>query len=100
MEDEMALNLMEEKGTPLVVVMVGAAAALILSFFAGLFTLFTGGTQARRARHEISPEEKNRLIAEHAYRHAEERGFAPGDPMQDWLRAEKEVESELAHRDH
>jgi len=39
----------------------------------------------------ISPEERHRLIAEAAFYRAERRGFAPGDPMQDWLEAEAEI---------
>lgn len=44
----------------------------------------------------ISPEEKQRMIAEAAYYHAEQRGFVPGEEMQDWLLAEAEIEQLLA----
>lgn len=33
-------------------------------------------------------------IARRAYRHAEARGFAPGGELDDWLRAEAEVDAE------
>jgi hypothetical protein len=39
----------------------------------------------------VTPEEIHHLIAEAAYYRAQERGFAPGDPLQDWLEAEAEV---------
>ncbi len=41
---------------------------------------------------DLSPEERYRLIAEAAYRRAEERGFVGGDPVADWLEAEREVD--------
>jgi Protein of unknown function (DUF2934) len=37
------------------------------------------------------PEEIDRLIRETAYFKAEARGFAPGEEVQDWLSAEREV---------
>ena len=36
------------------------------------------------------------MIAEAAYYHAEQRGFVPGEEMQDWLLAEAEIEQLLA----
>ncbi|HKD18901.1 MAG TPA: DUF2934 domain-containing protein [Thermoanaerobaculia bacterium] len=39
----------------------------------------------------VTPEEIHHLIAEAAYYRAQQRGFAPGDPLQDWLEAEAEV---------
>ena len=42
------------------------------------------------------PEERRRLIAERAYSIAERRGFAGGDPRDDWLQAEAEIDRELA----
>ncbi|MCK9388898.1 MAG: DUF2934 domain-containing protein [Sulfuritalea sp.] len=35
---------------------------------------------------------REQMIAEAAYFHAERRGFAPGNEMSDWLRAEADVE--------
>jgi len=43
----------------------------------------------------ITPEERHRLIAEAAYFIAERRGFAAGCELDDWLRAEAEVERRL-----
>lgn len=40
----------------------------------------------------ISPEERQRLIAEAAYYIAERRGFAAGCELDDWLQAEAEIE--------
>ena len=42
-----------------------------------------------------SEDERRRLIAEAAYFRALERGFAGGDPVQDWLEAEREVMQRL-----
>lgn len=44
----------------------------------------------------VSQEERRRLIAERAYSIAERRGFAGGDPRDDWLQAEAEINRELA----
>jgi hypothetical protein len=67
------------------------------------------GTQLKRARdsaktqgdklaHAVSgytPEEededRSRRIREAAYRRAEQRGFAPGGELDDWLAAEREL---------
>lgn len=40
----------------------------------------------------VSTEERRRMIAEAAYYRAERRGFAGGDPVEDWLTAEAEIE--------
>lgn len=40
-------------------------------------------------------EQRRKLIAEAAYLRAERRGFEQGDPMQDWLEAEREVDQRL-----
>jgi hypothetical protein len=39
----------------------------------------------------INPEERYRMIAVAAYYRAEKRGFIGGDPSQDWVEAEAEV---------
>ena len=44
----------------------------------------------------VSQEERRRLIAERAYSIAERRGFAGGDPRDDWLQAEAEIRREFA----
>jgi hypothetical protein len=44
---------------------------------------------------ECSPEERWKVIAVAAYHKAEKRGFAPGDELQDWVDAEKEIDSLL-----
>jgi hypothetical protein len=38
------------------------------------------------------------MIAERAYLLAAERGFEPGGELEDWLRAEREVDTRLAGR--
>lgn len=40
----------------------------------------------------IAPEERWRMIAIAAYHKAEKRGFAPGNELQDWAEAEKEID--------
>ena len=44
----------------------------------------------------VGPEERQRLIAEAAYRRAEQRGFVPGAELDDWLEAEAEVDRMIA----
>ncbi|HEY8554337.1 MAG TPA: DUF2934 domain-containing protein [Burkholderiales bacterium] len=46
------------------------------------------GTYARP-----SPEERRRMIAEAAYYKALNRGFQGGDPVEDWLAAEREIDA-------
>lgn len=53
-------------------------------------------TRARAA--DINPEIRYRMIAEAAYLRAEQRGFDGGDPLEDWLTAEREVDLLLAER--
>ena len=43
----------------------------------------------------VSHEERERLIAERAYQLAAERGFAPGAELEDWLAAEREIDSQF-----
>lgn len=43
----------------------------------------------------VEAEQRRKLIAEAAYRRAERRGFEQGDPVQDWLEAEREVDQRL-----
>jgi len=40
----------------------------------------------------VSPDERRLMICEAAYYHAQQRGFAPGHEVEDWLAAEQEVE--------
>jgi len=47
---------------------------------------------------DVSPEERRRMIDESAYLRAEQRGFADGDPVTDWLRSEREIDKVLARR--
>jgi hypothetical protein len=43
-------------------------------------------------QHDVSSEERARMVAEAAYYRAERRGFQNGDQTSDWYEAEKEVE--------
>jgi chromosome partitioning protein len=46
-------------------------------------------------RRAVTAAQRDEMIARAAYRQAEERGFAPGDPLTDWLNAEREVDDWL-----
>jgi hypothetical protein len=43
--------------------------------------------------HRLTAEERNRRISELAFRRAEQRGFAPGSEVDDWLEAEREIDA-------
>jgi len=44
----------------------------------------------------VSAEQRHAMIAERAYLRAEVRGFQGGDPVEDWLEGEKEVDALLS----
>jgi hypothetical protein len=46
----------------------------------------------------VSADDRRAMIAESAYLRAEQRGFAPGEEVADWLAAEQEVDTLLGHR--
>lgn len=63
----------------------------------------TTSTSSRRnsstgklAPQTVSAAELHSLIAETAYYIAEKRGFAGGNPQEDWLQAEQEIRSRFA----
>jgi hypothetical protein len=41
---------------------------------------------------QVTPEQREHMIAEAAYFLAEHRSFMGGDPAQDWLQAETEID--------
>ncbi len=41
----------------------------------------------------ITPEEREQKISTAAYYRALQRGFAEGDPVEDWLQAEQEIDT-------
>jgi len=47
-------------------------------------------------RPEITAESRRQMIEEAAYFRAEKRGFTSGDPVNDWLIAEEEIDQLLA----
>jgi hypothetical protein len=71
-----------------------------------------GGTLAAPAAHKVVPsdlahvlamcmvphihEDRTACIAEAAYLIAERRGFAPGHELEDWLKAENQVDARLS----
>ncbi len=46
----------------------------------------------------VTPEQRQNLIAEAAYRRAEQRNFEAGHELEDWLAAEAEVDQQVAPR--
>jgi len=48
--------------------------------------------------HTVTPEERWRMVAEAAYLRAEKRGFSGGNPTDDWLAAEAEVDKILTRK--
>lgn len=51
------------------------------------------GAEPQTASVQVAPEQRQQLIAQAAYFIAERRGFAPGNELEDWLRAEAEIEA-------
>ena len=49
---------------------------------------------------ESATDLRRQMIAEAAYLRAEQRGFGSGDPLDDWLAAEREVDTQLTKRAH
>ena len=45
-----------------------------------------------------SQDERRRMIAEAAYRRAQQRAFQPGSELHDWLAAEAEIDFEISLR--
>ncbi|MHB8622522.1 MAG: DUF2934 domain-containing protein [Sulfuricaulis sp.] len=64
----------------------------------GSFRKNQGKSAATYAREVqlISSDERQRLIAEAAYFRAMQRGFNGGDPIDDWLSAEREINRRLS----
>jgi hypothetical protein len=48
-------------------------------------------------RTTVTPEQRHKLIEMRAYQLAEKRGFKNGDPVRDWLQAEKDVDARLGY---
>jgi BRCT domain type II-containing protein len=61
-------------------------------------TTASKSTRSRKkpASIKISDEQRLSMIAEAAYFKAEQRGFAGGNPVEDWLAAESEVDALLS----
>jgi hypothetical protein len=56
----------------------------------------TTRTSKKAAAINISEDQRLSMIAEAAYLKAEKRGFAGGNPVDDWLAAESEVDTLLS----
>lgn len=59
---------------------------------------FGKNSAAPRGGQQITQEQRQRMIAEAAYFRAMERGFNGGDPVDDWLIAEREIDRLLPGR--
>lgn len=46
----------------------------------------------------VTPEDRWNMIADAAYYRAEKRGFVGGDPAEDWLAAEAEIDAQIAEQ--
>lgn len=58
-----------------------------------------GGEAQRANSHtQLTPDERNQMIATAAYRRAEQRGFESGHELEDWLAAEAEIRELLENR--
>lgn len=51
---------------------------------------------SRESMIPVAPEERERMIRDAAYYHAERHGFNGGGPIGDWLAAESEIDALLA----
>jgi len=53
-------------------------------------------TAEKSEKKSISPMDRWKMVAEAAYYRAQKRGFIGGNPMDDWVDAEKEIDAEYA----
>nr|VFK38284.1 MAG: phasin family protein [Candidatus Kentron sp. TC]VFK39715.1 MAG: phasin family protein [Candidatus Kentron sp. TC]VFK54267.1 MAG: phasin family protein [Candidatus Kentron sp. TC] len=53
-------------------------------------------TEAPSVKKAVSPLERWAMIAEAAYYRAQKRGFIGGNPMGDWIEAEREIDADYA----
>lgn len=58
--------------------------------------LAVGAERANVGREAVSPMERWKMVAESAYYRAQKRGFIGGNPMDDWMEAEKEIDARYA----
>ncbi|OGQ78397.1 MAG: hypothetical protein A2289_25050 [Deltaproteobacteria bacterium RIFOXYA12_FULL_58_15] len=56
----------------------------------------TAGKNGKHTLSTASETDRHKMIAKVAYRLAELRGFAGGDPQQDWFEAERQVDSRMS----
>jgi Protein of unknown function (DUF2934) len=55
-------------------------------------------SKSRAVRKSIDPEARRQLVAAEAYFLAEQRGFVGGNELEDWVAAERVVDSRLAQK--
>ena len=61
--------------------------------------IVTGQPAKEDRRLNIAGEDRRQLVAEAAYLRAEQRGFVPGQELDDWLAAEIEIDALLGDDD-
>ena len=64
----------------------------------GLKELIGSVIKADSPVQRVTPEDRQRMIAEAAYYRAQQRGFSEGDPVDDWQQAEQEIDNALPNR--
>lgn len=55
----------------------------------------SAGNERKFGRESIIAGDRHSKLAEAAYVRAEQRGFAPGHELEDWLAAEPEIDQQL-----
>jgi Protein of unknown function (DUF2934) len=55
----------------------------------------TGPVHPTNGASALTPEERWRMVSEAAYFLAAERGFVGGDPLEDWVKAEAQIQALL-----
>lgn len=53
--------------------------------------------ESRKAQQQPATSDRQHMISEAAYFLAQQRGFVPGQEMQDWLQAEQQVDALVKH---
>lgn len=56
----------------------------------------TGTQSSIKVQANLSPAERDRMVAEAAYYLSEKQGFQPGYEMENWLTAEQQIDSEIS----
>lgn len=69
--------------------------AVVANAFAGVAEAGIASPAQATQETALDPGERRRMVAEAAYYRAEQRGFAPGSEVEDWLEAEAQIRVRL-----